>query len=218
MSQIFHPSANVYAKLSIVGGVLLVGLIGFGGWLFILSPFSTMVGVAREQPVPFSHRHHVKDVGLECLYCHTSVDEAAFAGIPPVKTCMTCHSQIFSDAPVLEPVRNSYKTGEPLEWTRVNNLADYVYFNHSIHIKKGVGCSTCHGQVDEMALTAKGESLYMMWCLDCHRAPEQYVRPLDEVYNMDWQPPANQLEVGKALVAEYDIQVKQLTDCSLCHR
>ncbi len=218
MSQIFHPSANVFAKLSIVGGVVLVALLGLGGWYFIMSPYSTMVGVPRQQPVPFSHKHHVDEIGLQCLYCHTSVDEAAFAGIPPVKTCMTCHSQLFKDSPILEPVRTSYKTGVPLEWIRVNTLADYVYFDHSIHVAKGVGCSTCHGQVDQMVLTAKGESLYMSWCLDCHRAPEKYIRPKSEVYNMDWQPPADQLAQGGKLVAEYDIHVQQLTDCSICHR
>jgi len=131
---------------------------------------------------------------------------------------MTCHSQLFKDSPILEPVRTSYKTGVPLEWIRVNTLADYVYFDHSIHVAKGVGCSTCHGQVDQMVLTAKGESLYMSWCLDCHRAPEKYIRPKSEVYNMDWQPPADQLAQGGKLVAEYDIHVQQLTDCSICHR
>lgn len=218
MSQLFSPNANAAAKLSIVGGSLLVVLLGVAGWFFILSPFSTNVGVAQEQPVPYSHKVHAKELGLNCQYCHTGVTTSSFAGIPPVKTCMTCHSQILADSPVLEPVRNSFETGAPLEWTRVNNLADYVYFNHSIHVTQGVGCSTCHGQVDEKDETVKAENLYMMWCLDCHRAPEKYIRPQSEVFNMDWQPPADQLEQGKKLVEANGINVQQLTDCSICHR
>lgn len=218
MSQIFHPSMNVIAKVSIIGGVILAGLLGLAGWGYINSSYNTLVDVAVVQPVPFSHKHHVSEVGLECRYCHTTVEESSFAGIPPVETCMTCHSQLFVEEDILEPVRASYETNVPLEWVRVNNLADYVYFDHSIHINRGVGCSSCHGAVDEMALTAKGESLYMSWCLDCHRAPEEQIRPRSEVYNMDWQPPANQTEQGLALVAEYGIKTEQLTDCSICHR
>ncbi len=218
MSQIFHPSANVTAKLMIAGGMLLVVLLGLGGWLLIMSPFSTNVGVPQEQPVPYSHQTHVQKVGLSCQYCHTGVETGSFAGIPPVKTCMTCHSQVLKDSPLLEPVRNSFETGAPLAWTRVNNLADYVYFDHSIHVNKGVGCATCHGQVDKKDVTVKGESLYMSWCLQCHRAPEKYLRPRSEVFNMDWQPPADQLEQGRKLVQENGIKVEQLTDCSLCHR
>ncbi len=218
MSQIFRPSSNTVAKVSIVGGVFALGILAVLGWLFINSPYMTMVGIAREQPVPFSHKHHVSELGLDCRYCHTSVEESSFAGIPPTKTCMTCHSQVWTEAPVLQPVRDSYKTGTPLQWERVNNLADYVYFNHSIHVAKGVGCSTCHGQVDQMTTVSKANTLYMSWCLACHRAPEKYIRPKSEVFNMDWQPPADQLAQGRKLVDKYNIQVAQLTDCSVCHR
>jgi len=180
----------------------------------------TGVDVAREQPVPFSHLHHVRQLGIDCRYCHTSVEESSFAGLPPTQTCMTCHSQIWAQAPMLEPVRASYQTNLPLQWTRVNNVSDFVYFNHSVHISNGVACETCHGRVDEMPLTWKAETLQMEWCLECHRQPEKFVRPLAEVYTMGYQlPPGhNQLAQGQALIAEYGIEVGRLDDCSICHR
>jgi len=179
----------------------------------------TGVGVARRQPVPFSHKHHVGDDGIDCRYCHTSVEESAFAGIPPTKTCMNCHTQIWADSPMLEPVRESWRTGRSLEWVRVHKLADFVYFNHSIHVNKGVGCSTCHGRVDQMPLIAKANSLYMEWCLECHRAPERFVRPREYVFSMEYQPPEDQLSLGRKLVKEYRIQsTAYLTSCSTCHR
>jgi hypothetical protein len=176
----------------------------------------TEVGSARQQPVPFSHKHHVADAGIDCRYCHTSVEQAAFAGIPPTKTCMNCHAQLWTEAPMLEPVRESYRTGKPLEWVRVHKLADFVYFDHSIHVKKGVGCVTCHGRVDQMPLVWRVNTLYMEWCLECHRQPERFVRPREQVFNLEWEPPKDQLALGKKLVAEYKIQ--KLTNCSVCHR
>ena len=180
------------------------------------SGYVTQAGAPREQPVPFSHQHHVGGVGIDCRYCHTTVETAAFANIPPTKTCMNCHSQIWSTSPTLEPVRDSFRTDKSIRWTRVHDLPDFAYFNHSIHVNKGVGCSTCHGQVDRMPLVWQHASLQMEWCLDCHRHPEKYVRPRDQVFNMAYEPPADQIALGRALVKEYKIH--SLTHCSTCHR
>src|SRR5262249_46164795 len=144
---------------------------------------------AREQPVPFSHRHHVGGIGLDCRYCHTTVEVSSFAGIPPTKTCMNCHSQIWTNSAMLEPVRESFRSGKSIEWNRVHHLAGFVYFDHSIHVKKGVGCVTCHGRVDQMPLTWQESSLQMEWCLGCHRNPERFVRPREQVFSMDWDWP-----------------------------
>ena len=218
MAQIFHPSTNTISKLTIFGAVFLIG-----GLLWLLaelnrSDYVTQANVVRPQPVPFSHKHHVSGLGIDCRYCHTAVEQSAFAGIPSTSTCMNCHSQIWTNSPMLEPVRESYRTGQPLRWTRVHNLAEFAYFNHSIHVNKGVGCATCHGPVDQMPLIAQQESLLMEWCLDCHRNPEQYLRPREEVFNMSWTAPANQSELGLELVRKYNVRTEQLTDCSICHR
>jgi hypothetical protein len=216
MSQIFHRSANTIAKVSIFGAVFFIaGLLG----LFDAvnrSSWTTQARVAREQPLQFSHERHVAGNGIDCRYCHTTVETSSFAGIPPTKTCMNCHSQIFSTSAFLEPVRESFRSGRSIEWTRVHDLPDFVYFDHSIHIHKGVGCTTCHGQVDRMPLMYQEQSLQMEWCLDCHRRPEQYVRPRESVFRVDYVAPANQLELGERLVAQYQIQ--KLTSCSTCHR
>jgi Cytochrome c7 and related cytochrome c len=216
MSQIFHRSANTISRVSIFGAVFIIaGLLGLVAQVN-RSPWVTGARVAREQPIQFSHERHVAGNGIDCRYCHTSVEESRFAGIPPTKTCMNCHAEIFANSPFLEPVRASFTTGRPLQWTRVHDLPDFVYFDHSIHVKKGVGCTTCHGQVDRMPLMWQEQSLQMEWCLDCHRNPEQYVRPRDAIFRVDYQPPANQRELGARLVAEYEIQ--KLTSCSTCHR
>jgi formamidopyrimidine-DNA glycosylase len=216
MAQIFHRSTNTLSKVSIFGGAIFVVALVSALAAFNRSSFVTEVGVARGQPVPFSHKHHVGDDGIDCRYCHTSVEQSSFAGIPPTKTCMNCHSQIWADSPTLEPVRESFRTGKSIQWTRVHNLPGFVYFDHSIHVKKGVGCETCHGRVDQMPLTWRENSLYMEWCLECHRAPERFVRPREQVFNMDWQPPSDQLALGLKLMKEYNI--KKLTSCSTCHR
>lgn len=218
MSQLFKKRANSIAKLAIFGGIGLVVLIAGGLFGFARSDFWTAVEVPREQPVPFSHQHHVGGLGIDCRYCHTSVEQSSFAGIPPTETCMTCHSQVWKDAPVLQPVRDSWQTGAPIKWTRVHDLPDYVYFDHSIHVNKGVGCATCHGQVNEMPLTWKTKELYMRWCLDCHRQPAQFLRPPSEVANMHYQPPADQLAFGKQLVRQNNVHTAGLTDCYTCHR
>jgi hypothetical protein len=218
MAQIFHPSFNTFSKFSIFGAVFILAALAwiFGG--LIRSPYATQAGVVRQQPVPFSHKHHVSGLGIDCRYCHTSVEETAFAGIPPTKTCMTCHSQIWADSPMLEPVRESFRTDKPIEWTRVHDLPDFTYFNHSIHIKKGVGCVTCHGQVDQMPLMWREKTLHMEWCLECHKAPEAFVRPREHVFSMVWKPPSDQAVQGHQLVEQYKIQKQQLMNCSICHR
>jgi NAD-dependent SIR2 family protein deacetylase len=174
------------------------------------------VKIAREQPIPFSHKHHVTGIGLDCRYCHTSVEESAFAGIPPTETCMTCHSQVWPNAPLLAPARVSFQENMPIEWNRVHDLPDFTYFNHSIHLHKGIGCQTCHGEVDQMPLVWKENTLNMEWCLDCHRAPEAHLRPREEVFNLDYKPPPNQEELAAELIAQYTIQ--KLDNCSVCHR
>src|SRR3954465_10811164 len=216
MSQIFHRSANTIARFTIFGAVFLVA-----GFIYLLyaidrSSWVTQAHAAREQPIQFSHERHVAGNGIDCRYCHTSVETSSFAGIPPTKTCMNCHSQIFSTSPFLEPVRDSFRSGRSIQWTSVHDLPDFVYFNHSIHIHKGVGCTTCHGQVDRMPLMYQDQSLQMEWCVDCHRHPEQYVRPREAVFRVDYVPPSNQLELGQRLVAQYQIQ--KLTNCSTCHQ
>jgi hypothetical protein len=216
MAQIFHRSTNTISRLSIFGSLVLIVALVAALAAINESSYISEVGVARIQPVPFSHKHHVTDDGIDCRYCHTSVETSSFAGIPPTKICMNCHTQIWSDSEMLKPVRESFRTGQSLEWTRVHNLPGFVYFDHSIHIHKGIGCSTCHGRVDEMPLMWRENSLYMKWCLECHRNPERFVRPREYVFSMDYQPPANQIALGEKLVKEYRIQ--KLTSCSTCHR
>jgi hypothetical protein len=216
MSQIFHRSTNMVARASIYGSLFVLVAASFAGYWVSASPYFTDVNLAKEQPVPFSHRHHAGELGIDCRYCHTSVEESSFAGVPPTQTCMTCHSQIWTNSSMLEPVRASYRSGASLEWVRVNALPDFVYFNHSIHVNKGIGCTTCHGPVGEMPLTWKANTLQMSWCLGCHREPEKYVRPRGEVFNLKYEPPADQSVLGAKLVKEYKIQ--KLTNCSTCHR
>jgi cytochrome c7-like protein len=176
-------------------------------------------GTPVDQVVPFSHKHHAGDDGIDCRYCHVSVETSAFAGIPPLATCMTCHSQLFTDQPVLEPLVRAYRGGKALAWNRVHDLPDFVYFDHSIHVAKGVGCSTCHGAVDTMPLTWRVASLDMQWCIACHRKPEEYLRPADKVFDMHWTPPADQSARGAALkIANHIRGADVLTSCSTCHR
>jgi hypothetical protein len=212
--QIFHRSTNFYARLSIVGVVVLIALtLWIVDWIN-RSPYATGQNIAKAQAVPFSHQHHVAGLGIDCRYCHQTVERSSFAGIPPTSTCMNCHSQIWTNAPMLEPVRASLRDNKPLVWTRVHQLPDFVQFDHSIHISKGVGCVSCHGRVDQMPLTWQAQTLSMSWCLECHRAPEKFLRPRDKVFDMTWKP-ENQLELGRQLVKEYRVQSK--TSCSVCH-
>jgi hypothetical protein len=216
MPQIFRRSANTISKVSIFGAAFFVAAVLVLVAAVNRSPWVTGARVARDQPIQFSHERHVAGNGIDCRYCHTSVETSAFAGIPPTKICMNCHAQIFSTSPFLEPIRESFRTDRAIQWTRVHDLPDFVYFNHSIHVHKGIGCATCHGQVDRMPLMWQEQSLQMEWCVNCHRRPEEYVRPRDAVFRMDYEMPSNQLELGRRLVAEYQIQ--KLTSCSTCHR
>ncbi|MCP3962782.1 MAG: cytochrome c3 family protein [bacterium] len=219
MAQIFHPASNPYSRLSILAAALLAGG-GVGLMMaFERSPYRTNEGVVYEQPIPFSHDHHTAALGIDCRYCHNTVERAASANIPATEVCMNCHIEIWKDSPMLEPVRASFRDDEPIEWFRVHDLPDFVYFDHSIHVAKGVGCETCHGDVTEMPLIARGASLQMSWCLDCHRNPERYVRPPEEVFNFDWERPDDDPEYGAKLVAAAGIEDEQrLTSCSTCHR
>lgn len=218
MVQIFRRSATTAFCLILLFGVLLiVGLFLLGK--FPRTSYISRVGETRQQPIQFSHKHHVGDDGIDCRYCHISVEKSASAGIPATEICLNCHRQIWINSPMLAPVHESARTGMPLRWVRVHDLPDYVYFDHSIHIQKGIGCSTCHGRVDEMPLVRLVAPLVMEWCLDCHRHPERHIRPVSEVFNMGWETPKNQEEQGRKLVKEYKIQPPYLlTSCSICHR
>jgi hypothetical protein len=219
MAQIFHRSTNTISRVSIYGAAFIVAALGYLAWAITQSPYFTAVNVPRQQPVPFSHKHHVTDDGIDCRYCHTSVEKSSFAGIPSTHICMSCHSKLWANSPMLEPVRMSYQSDKSLEWTRVNALPDFAYFDHSIHINKGVGCTTCHGPVGEMPLTWRANTLYMRWCIDCHKHPERYVRRREDVFKADYEPPQDQLALGRQLVKEYKIKdARQLTDCYTCHR
>ncbi len=218
MSQIFHRSTNTIARVSLFGAVFFVAALG---WMFAKldrSAYNTGQGVTLAQPVPFSHDHHTAALGIDCRYCHTTVETSAFAGLPPSSTCMNCHKLIWNDSAMLEPVRESFASGVPIRWIRVNDLPDYVYFDHSIHIAKGVGCVSCHGRVDQMPLLYQAESLQMEWCLDCHREPEKYLRPKEALFDTAWVPDSAQQPVpsGEELVASYHAEPS--TSCSRCHR
>jgi Cytochrome c7 and related cytochrome c len=243
MSQIFHRSTNTLSRATIFGAVFIVAALIWVGYAIQGSPYVTYAGVRKPQPVPFSHQHHVTGLGIDCRYCHTSVETSSFAGIPPTKTCMNCHSQIWTNAALLEPVRASYRSGESLQWTRVNTLPDFVFFNHSIHVTKGVGCNVCHGPVDTMPFMYQEASLQMEWCLGCHRDPGKNLRPRDQVFNMRYRPPSDispvevdgksftdQDSLGDYLITKYKVRVGKLkttdgqtsvgdiTSCSTCHR
>ncbi|MBY0229366.1 MAG: cytochrome c family protein [Gemmataceae bacterium] len=220
MPQIFHRAFNTISLVTIYGAVVFLALIGWAIALLARSPYATNAGITREQPIPFSHAHHVNELGIDCRYCHQSAEESHFAGIPPTKTCMNCHSQIWVGSEMLAPVRESWKTGKPIPWTRVHRLGEFCYFNHSVHVKKGIGCASCHGRVDHQNLMRQESTLLMEWCLDCHRAPEKHVRPRDKVFDMAFKPQdagwSSQEEMGKELVEKYDIRTKQ--SCNHCHR
>ena len=232
MPQFFPPSANHYARTSLILAIVVLGTLGLTAYKLQSSPWVTREGLRPEQPVPFSHQHHVSGLGIDCRYCHTSVETSGFAGIPPTKTCMNCHSQIWTNAPLLEPVRASFRDNKSLVWTRVHDLPDFVYFSHEIHINKGVGCKSCHGPVDEMPLMYQNASLQMEWCLECHRDTAKNLRPREEVFNMTYKPPTSwnpvtfngvqffdQQKLGEAIQKKYHVKgAYELTTCDTCHR
>jgi hypothetical protein len=217
MPQIFKRSTNYLSRISIWGAVLILAGAGWVAGALSRSSYYTRQGVTLTQPVPFSHEHHVAGLGIDCRYCHTAVETSAFAGMPPTATCINCHKLIWNDSPMLKPVRESFRRGRPIAWVRVHDLPDYVHFNHSIHVSKGVGCASCHGRIDQMKLTYQAASLQMEWCLGCHRNPENVLRPRGEVCNMAW-PSENQVELGRKRAAEYNLRSTfALTNCSTCH-
>jgi Cytochrome c7 and related cytochrome c len=191
MAQVFDRSSNALARFSLVLTGIIVIALGVTLDQLQRSPWVTRQGQRPDQPIPFSHKHHVEGLGLQCQYCHTQVEKAAYAGIPPTKTCINCHAQIWTNAELLEPVRQSWATGASIQWIRVHDLPDYVYFNHEIHVNKGIGCASCHGRVDEMPLMYQQNTLQMEWCLNCHRNPAVNLRPTSEIYNMAWAGPSN---------------------------
>ena len=222
MPQIFHHSTNALAKTTIFGAIFILLAALWVAAEINRSSWNTGQWVEIQQPVQFSHKHHAGDDGIDCRYCHTSVETAASAGIPSTSVCMNCHKQIWADSPYLEPVRTSFNTGKPLEWTRVHDLPDYVYFNHSIHVNKGVGCSTCHGRIDQMPVIYQASTLQMEWCLGCHRSPEKFVRDKDKIFDMEWRAEnksEEELKHGQTLLGNYHIQPPNvITSCSTCHR
>jgi hypothetical protein len=219
MPQVFPRWTNVGSKMSIFGTLTFLALLTWACIVYVQSSYGTNAGLSLVQPVPFSHQHHVGVLGIDCRYCHTSVEQSPFAGMPATKTCMNCHSQMWVGSEMLAPVRESYRTNKSIEWERVYNTPGFVYFAHHIHVQKGVGCSTCHGRIDQMPFTQQAPSLLMEWCLDCHRDPARQIRPREEVFNMNYQPPSDQRQLGERLVEEYHIRdARHLTSCSICHR
>ena len=186
---------------------------------YVRSPFVTNQNQPIEQPIEFDHRHHSGDEQIDCRYCHFSVEKSPSAGIPSTTVCMSCHAQVWNKSPYLALVRQAYFTDQPIPWVRVHNLPDFVYFNHAIHVSKGVGCVTCHGRVDTMAAIEQYQPLTMQWCLDCHRNPKPNLRPQEFITSMTWQPAADPAEATKladTLAEQYDVHSR--TSCSTCHR
>jgi hypothetical protein len=232
MPQVFPKYTNLVSRAALLSLPLIFGSTAVSLAAFYRSDYTTGAREVVEQPVPFSHKHHVSQLGIDCRYCHTAVEKSASAGLPPTKTCMNCHQQMWVGAELLKPVRDSYAANVPIEWTKVHNVPHYTYFNHSIHVNKGVGCQSCHGEIDQMNLVHQSKTLLMEWCLNCHRHPEDYLRPKSEVYNIAWTPdkgsvdvdgkviePGTQAKVGNDLKEKYQIRGEQvITNCSICHR
>ena len=218
MPQLFRPVADSIARVVLIAMLATPFVAMAAGYAFMRSEYITDESITIEQPVPFSHAHHVGQDGIDCRYCHTSVETAAFAGFPPTHTCMTCHSQLFTNVGMLAPVRQSLAENKPLHWNQVYRLPDYVYFDHSVHIKNGIGCSTCHGPVQTMPLIRKATPMTMYFCISCHRDPKPFLRPQSQIFNMSWKPPKNQAAEGRKLLVQYHIDTEHLTDCSRCHR
>ncbi len=216
MGPLFPPWTNTAARLTLIVLVALGGLFITTLFIWVRTPLFTRQGEPIEQPIEFDHRHHVGDDGIDCRYCHNTVDKSPSAGIPPTALCMNCHSQVWNASPLLAPVRRSFFTDRPIRWRRVHELPGFVYFNHSIHVNKGVGCVTCHGRVDQMAAVARYSDLRMGWCLDCHRDPAGNLRPQDQITSMTWAPTGDKAALARELVRRYNIHTR--TSCTTCHR
>lgn len=208
MPPLFRPSANslYWLALAAIAGAIVGTPAALIAWA--RSPYATGQQEVVDQPVKFDHRHHVRDDGVDCLYCHYGADRSRYAGVPATSVCMGCHDQIWTDSRELDLVRRSAFEGRPIAWRRVSRLPDFVFFDHSIHVNKGVGCVTCHGRVDQMAQVYAVAPRTMRWCLDCHRAPDPQLRPLDAITDMEW----------KADGRELDVRARSVTDCTGCHR
>ncbi|WP_437192760.1 cytochrome c3 family protein [Planctomicrobium sp. SH527] len=215
MPQIFHPSMNVIARVGIFGAIFLVTSLVGGVWGFVRSPYMTEQGIARPQPIPFSHAHHVGDLGIDCRYCHTQVETEAMAGVPATEVCMNCHSQLWNDTPMIAPLLASVRENKPIEWRRVHDAPDYVFFHHGVHIAKGIACETCHGRVDKMPLMWRENTLHMQWCLECHNSPDKNLRPVEDVFAMGWKPKESTPTTAELTLAGH---VRSQTNCSVCHR
>ncbi len=246
MAQIFRPGANTVAQASLLVVAAGAFLTFAAGSQLSRSPYNTKVDIPLGQPVPFSHKHHAKELGIDCRFCHTSVETSAKAGVPSTDTCMTCHSQVWPNSPLLEVVRQSEATGTPIRWLKVNEVPDFVYFNHSIHVDRGISCNNCHGEVQEMHLTWKGREFQMAWCLECHNSPESYMyevedsdlTPRQQVFELyrkvsngealspvekklaqglPQRVPKDKVHEGVQLMKDREINVTQLADCYVCH-
>lgn len=256
MAQLFKPVTNTIARASLVAGAAAPFLVMFTGSAISRSSYNTKAGVNLEQPVPFSHLHHVQELGIDCRFCHTSVEKSSAAGIPSTDTCMMCHSQIWTDSPLLEPVRASFASGRPIQWAeggdpgwnKVAKLPEFVFFNHSIHVNRGISCNECHGAIQKMPLTNKGKPFFMKWCLDCHRNPEKVLyadasQPQmdskQQVFNLyrkfqagaklspreqaiadgrSYEPTAEERAHAQEMIQKFNIKKATLEDCSICHR
>jgi hypothetical protein len=215
---LFGPGATFLLRLGLAVACFLVSGTAAAVYAYYHSSWWTRTGYAPDQPVPFSHRHHAGELRIDCRYCHSSVEASAFAGLPPTETCLSCHSQLFADTALLRPVWESAERGRPLTWSRASRLPDHVYFDHSIHVAKGVGCSSCHGDVTQQALAMPARRLDMRWCLDCHRDPAPALRPRDQIFSPAWTAPADQSARGASFLAARNVHLEPLVDCSTCHR
>lgn len=217
MPNIFPPSINRLPRQLLIAGTLLA-VAATGAVAYYFTPKYTRVGYAPVQPVAYNHDLHVTQLGLDCRYCHTNVDKSGHANVPAASTCMSCHNVVKADSPALALIRDSYNSGQPVDWVRVHQVPDYVYFNHAAHVNRGVSCASCHAQVNRMEVVRQSKPFSMAFCLECHREPERFVRPLDQVYNLDWQAesPEAQLRLGRDLVSRGQINPPQ--SCSGCHR
>jgi len=202
---------------------LAAGLVGIPLYLVVLIAYgtharTTAVGYEPRQPVPYSHALHAGQLGIDCRYCHSTVEKAGMAALPPTQTCMNCHQKIWANSDKLRPVRESFATGMPIPWIKVHDLPDYVYFNHGAHVASGVGCATCHGRIDKMEVVRQAQPLTMGWCLDCHRHAEKYLRPVGDVARMDWTPPSNEDQAALGRRLQNLARIHPSTDCATCHR